>query len=566
LRVVAGPHRASADHEYTLHVSTVVGFVSEAGIDGRRRWTREIALGSLLTAVVASLLLLAGPAPGDAPAHLYRTLLVQHGVFVWDNLWYAGQYPLASYSVLYYLPAAVVGNLPLVFAAALVSTALFSSITLREWGVAALWPSRVFGVLAAAPLFTGLYSYSLGFATMLGAVRALQARKTWLAIVLAGLTVGFSPLAFAFLCLIVAAVWASRRGISKRIVAVGAGLTAIAGLEVLTLALFATPGSYPFHTVNFIGVLLVSGLGIMLAGRAHGGTPIAGFFALWAAGSVVIFLVHSPLGDNWTRLDAFVFPVMLLTASLAGFRPRRLVTLALAVALAYNVVPYLLLIPYRLDGRPAHASFWQPAVDFLRSHSGPDFRVEVVPTAAHWESYWLPASGLALARGWYRQLDLANNPTLYRTGLNAPAYRQWLRANGVKYVLLPATTLDEDAAPREARVIRSPASGLVLVDRDATGSIYELPHATPLLTGPGRAQVTRVGHITINGVVSAPGLYLLRVHYNPYWKLHGTGCVQRGPARMTVLDLTAPGQFSITVPGTADGLFDAATMNHDAGC
>ena len=531
-----------------------------------RRWSREIVLGSLVTAVVASLLLVGGPAPGDAPAHLYRTLLVRHGVFWWDNFWYAGQYPLASYSVLYYLPAAAVGNLPLVFVAALVSTALFASITLREWGAAALWPCRVFGILAAAPLFTGLYAYSLGFMTMLATVRALQARRTWLAIALAGVTVGFSPLAFAFLCLILAAVWISRRRISKRVVAVGVGLAAIAGTEVVSLALFATPGSYPFHTVNFAGVLTVSALGVLLARRAHGGTPIAAFFALWAASSVVGFVVRTPLGDNWTRLDAFVFPVMLLAASLADFRPRRLVTLALAVALAYNIIPYLLLIPYRLDARPAHAAFWQPAVDFLRHHSGPNYRVEVVPTAAHWESYWLPASGVVLVRGWYRQLDVADNPTLYRTHIGAPAYRSWLRANGVKYVLLPTTLLDAEGGPREARVVRSAGSGLLLVYTDPTGSIYELPKATPLLTGSSGARLTRFGHTTINGTVSAPGRYLLRVHYNPYWQLSGAGCVRRGPARMTVLGLTMPGPFSLTVSATADGLLDAATARHGTHC
>ena len=543
-----------------------VPVAAETLLTGGRRWSREIVLGSLVTALVASLLLVGGPAPGDAPAHLYRTLLVRHGVFWWDNFWYAGQYPLASYSVLYYLPAAAVGNLPLVFVAALVSTALFTSITLREWGAAALWPSRVFGVLAAAPLFTGLYAYSLGFMTMLGALRALQARRTWLAIVLAGLTVGFSPLAFAFLCLILAAVWISRRRISKHVVAVGVGLAAIAGIELVTLALFATPGSYPFHAVNFAGVLSVSALGVVLARRSRAGTPIAAFFALWAAGSVAGFVVRSPVGDNWTRLDAFVFPVMLLAASLAEFRPRRLVTLALAVALAYNIIPYLLLIPYRLDGRPAHAAFWQPAVDFLRRHSGPNFRVEVVPTAAHWESYWLPASGVVLVRGWYRQLDVADNPTLYGKHLGAPAYRNWLRANGVKYVLLPATSLDADGGPLEARVARSPRSGLLLVYTGLTGSIYELPQATPLLTGPSSARVTRFGHTTINGTVSAPGRYLLRVHYNPYWKLSGAGCARRGPARMTVLQLTMPGPFSLTVPATADGLLDAATAGHAPRC
>src|SRR5947208_3844187 len=99
---------------------------------------RELLLGAALTATFAALVLVLGPAPGDAPAHLYRTLLVRHGALVWDNFWYAGTYPLASYSLLYYLPADVVGNVPLVLAAAVVSTALFSLIVLREWGFAAL--------------------------------------------------------------------------------------------------------------------------------------------------------------------------------------------------------------------------------------------------------------------------------------------------------------------------------------------------------------------------------------------------------------------------------------------
>src|SRR5579859_6610579 len=137
---------------------------SAAGPSGLLRGERrEILLGAALTAVVAAVLLRWGPAPGDAPAHLYRTLLVREGAFVWDNFWYSGNYPLASYSLLYYLPAAVFGNLPIVVVSAVTSTMLFGSIALRQWGDAARWPTRAFGVLAAAPVFTGLYSYSLGF-------------------------------------------------------------------------------------------------------------------------------------------------------------------------------------------------------------------------------------------------------------------------------------------------------------------------------------------------------------------------------------------------------------------
>ena len=78
---------------------------------------REILIAGGLAFAGAALLVALAPPTGDAPAHLYRTLLVEQGVYVWDNLWYGGHYPLASYSLLYYLPAALVGNLPLVFAA-----------------------------------------------------------------------------------------------------------------------------------------------------------------------------------------------------------------------------------------------------------------------------------------------------------------------------------------------------------------------------------------------------------------------------------------------------------------
>jgi hypothetical protein len=546
----------------------MVQAAAESPLDGvafvlRRR---EFILGALVTAAVAGLLLALGPAPGDAPAHLYRTLLVRHGDFVWDNFWYAGDYPLASYSLLFYVPAAVVGNLPLVFAAAVTSTVLFASIAYHEWGSSARWASRVFGVLAAAPLFTGLYSYSLGFATALAVLRALQTRHTWIAITLSALTLGFSPLAFAFLCLVLLAVVVSRRRVTRRFLLLGLALVSIAGVEAFVLIAFPSPGVYPFHLVDLVGVLGVSALGALLARQARGGGPLLAFYALWAAGSVVAFTVPTPLGGNWTRLSEFVFPLMLLTASLAGFRPRRLAILALAAAFAYNVTPYLLLIPYRLDSRPATARFWQPAIDFLRDHEGPNYRVEVVPTAAHWESYWIPRAGFALARGWYRQLDLADNPVLYSKHLNGVEYQSWLRSNAVDYVLLPSTQLDPVAAPQEARLLHSGSAGLSVAFRSKNWTIYRLPHATPLITGPAKAHVVRFGHTSIAGIASMPGRYLLRTHYTPYWSVRGAACVRPTPGDMTWLDVSAAGPFSLTLTSIPDALLDASAANHDGAC
>ncbi len=529
---------------------------------------RELVLGALLTAGIAALVLAVGPAPGDAPVHLYRTFLVRDGALVWDNFWYAGTYPLVSYSLLYYLPAALVGNLPLVFCAAVASTVLFSSIALRQWGTNAVWPARIFGVLAAAPLFTGEYAYTLGFAAMLTTLKLLQLRRVWLAALFAALTIGFSPLAFVFLLLVVGsyAVW--RRQIEVRYVWFGVALAVAAGIELAALALFpAGTGTFPFHWIDFAAVMLVSTLGVLVARNARGGGPLVWFYALWGLGSIVLYIVPSPLGDNWTRLSAFIFPVMLLTASLAGFRPRRLVVLALATAFAYNLVPYALLVPSRLDNNTQAASFWRPAIRFLRAHAQPGFRVEVVPTAEHWEAYWIPKSGFPLARGWYRQLDTADNPTLYKSHLGAAAYRHWLRSAAVRYVLLSTTTpLDWDGGPEEAGVVRSRGSGLREVFRSPNWTIYELPHATPLLTGPASPVVTSFGHTVIRGEVFAAGRYLLRNHYSPYLRLHGSGCVDPGPNKMTYLDLTRPERFVLSVPGTPDGLVRELFGGTEATC
>jgi hypothetical protein len=530
---------------------------------------RELLLGAALTAVLGAIVLAVGPAPGDAPVHLYRTFLVRDGALVWDNFWYAGTYPLASYSLLYYLPAALVGNLPLVFAAAVASTVLFSSIALREWGRAAVWPARVFGVLAAAPLFTGLYAYTLGFAAMLAALKLLQLRRPWLAALFAMLTVGFSPLAFAFLCLIVGSYAVSRRQIARRNVWFGVGLAVAAGIEVAALVLFpgAGTGVYPFHWIDFVAVLGVTTLGVLVARKTRGAGPLVAFYALWGIGSVVIYIVPSPLGDNWTRLSAFVFPIMLLTASLAGFQPRRLVVFALAAAFAYNVVPYALLVPSRLNNDTQQASFWHPAIRFLRAHAQPGFRVEVVPTAEHWEAYWIPKSGLPLARGWYRQLDVADNPALYANHLAASPYRHWLRSAAVRYVLLSTTApLDWEGGPQEARVLRSPSSGLRAVFRSRNWTIYELPHATPLLTGPAKPVITSFGHTAIRGRVFAAGRYLMRAHYSPYLRLRGSGCVAPGPDKMTYLQLTRPERFALSVPGTPDGLVRELFAGTEATC
>nr|MBA2474988.1 hypothetical protein [Actinomycetota bacterium] len=478
----------------------------------------------------------------DAPAHLYRTFLVEQGVHLWDNLWYAGQYPLASYSFLYYLPAALVGNIPLVAAAAVASAALFASVVVREWGAVGRLPALAFGLLAGGPLLTGTYSYGLGLACLLGALRALQAGRLGLAGACAALTLGFSPLAFCFLCLILLAVALGRRHLGRRTLVIAGGLAALGALELAALALFPAESIYPFSVLNLLGVLTTSAIGTALASRAPHGRTLVVFFLLWGAVSLLAFAVPTPIGSNLTRLRFLVFPLAILTVLLVRFRPRPLALAALALGFAYNVVPYVTAVARAGDGRASAASFWAPALDYLRVHSTPDYRVEVVQTFDHWEAYRLPRAGFSLARGWYRQLDVAQNPALYGEVLTPTAYRAWLRRLGVRLVLLPRVRLDELGARREAALLRSGRSGLRPVFESSDWTIYALRRPTPILTGPAPAGLTSVGHERIAGWTARPGRYLLRIRHTPYLRSAGA-CLRPAANGMTILETRRAGAF-----------------------
>jgi hypothetical protein len=511
------------------------------------------AEATLVAVVVAVPLALFGPPAGDLPAHLYRTELVRAGVLLWDTFWYAGHYPLLSYSLLYYFPAALVGNEALTLLAVVVAAALFASVVERQWGDRARYAALAFAVVAAGPLFTGTYPYALGVATLLGALASLQRRMTWLAVVLAAATLGASPLAFLFLGVLLAAVFLARPRLDRRSLTVGGALALLGLFQGALLVLFPFDGRYPFIRYSELFVVVALALVcVTLALRAPDGRVVVWIFALWAIVSVIAFVVPSPIGENVTRLRGVVLPLALLAVALARWRPWPVAALAVAGALAYTIVPYVAVIPHRTDGRPPSEAFWSPALSFLRAHADPNYRVEVVPTVDHWESYWLPHSGFSLARGWYRQVDIAENPLFYEKPLRGGAYRRWLRSRGVRYVLLPHTRLGRVGEKREGSLLRSAGSGLKLVFRAATGTVYELPHPTPILSGPGSARLSLVGHERVAGRVEAPGDYRLAVRWTPTWRVEGGQvCVREAEDGMTTVEARRAGAFmlGVGIPG-----------------
>ena len=496
-----------------------------------------------------------GPPGGDAPAHLYRTELVRDGVLVWDNLWFAGHYPLASYSLLYYFPAALLGNVPLAVAAVVLSSALFATVVRHEWGRDGFWPGVAFAVAAAGPIFTGTYPYAVGVVFALAALRALQLGRTLVAAVCIVLTVGFSPLAFLFLTLALLAAGLLRRRLDRRAVAVGAAVALAGAVQAAALAVFAHDATYPFFRPGeFAAVLLDGVVGAILALRSARGGVLAAFFTLWALAGVLAFAVPSPIGENVTRLRGVLLPLMLLAVVLAGFRPRWLAYPAVAGALVYTALPYFVTIPFRLDGRPWRESFWTPAVAFLERADTSQYRVEVVPTGDHWDAYWIPRAGFPIARGWYRQLDYAQNPLFYEDELRAEDYRAWLRRLAVRYVLLPDTQLGRAGEEREAELLRSGRSGLRVVLQTSDWTVYELPDARPLLAGAGEAAITTFASDSVAGSASAAGSYRLAVRFTPYWRVvSGDLCTARLPDGMTELRFERGGPFQLEIALTARG-------------
>src|SRR5205807_1729294 len=157
---------------------------------------------------------------------------------------------------------------------------------------------------------------------------------------------------------------------------------------------------------------------------------------------------------------------------------------------------------------------------------------------------------------WYRQLDIVRNKPLYRPTLSAASYRQWLRRMGVDYVVAPLrTTLAPMGADREQDLLLSGRSGLVVVYRNRDVVVLRLPHAVPILTGPGRPRMTFLGHDRIEFRLTRPGVYSLRIWYTPYWHLRGTGlCIRRSRDQTTQVVSGRAGRFVLTVPSALSAL------------
>jgi hypothetical protein len=284
--------------------------------------------------------------------------------------------------------------------------------------------------------------------------------------------------------------------------------------------------------------------------------PLYGLFWIYLVVLLAAYVVPSGVGSNIDRIRWAAFPLALVACALRRWRPLWLVLPAVVLAAVWNTTPIVSSFASATSDPESARSYWQPAIAYLRDHLSPSFRVEAVDTAEHWPAAYLPEAGIPIVRGWYRQSDFPQNELLYDQRLAPQTYERWLRGLGVRYVVLSDAQPDYSSRLEE-RLVRSGATSLVPVFRSAHVTVYELPRATPIVTGPAPASIVWLWPTRAVLNVQTPGAYRVALRWSPYWRT-SPGCVAKGKDGMVRVDVPRAGlvdlSFSLSVQRGLDAL------------
>jgi hypothetical protein len=525
----------------------------------RPDWLPAVALSSLL----ALAMLVWNPQVGDLAAQVFRTELFQHaGLAIWNGSWYGGHYTL-TYSFLFPPLASLLG--PQLVGTISVVASSFDRLVRDRWGTPARWATLWFAAGVVTLLADGQLTFALGVACGLAALRCLQVRRDKLAFAAAAACALSSPVAAAFLAGIVL-VGVAERGRPVNRVTVGAAAIAL-GLVLLPNLAFPESGQFPFAFSSYVAIPLFCG-GALFVTRGLGEEERQLRWALigYVLAATVLLLAPNPLGGNAVRLGA-LFGGPVLAAVMLARRPRlgafsvAVLSLAMAGGLYWQVTASVSQIARSVGDPSTSREYFQPAAHWLRAHGGTGVRVEVPPTANHWESAYL-ATQFELARGWLRQLDTTRDDIFYdnESQLTAGAYEHWLHRNAISYVALPDAPLDYSSVA-ERRLILSAPSYLDLRWSSAHWRIYAVRNPQPLVEpmAGAAAHTLWVGRQSFGLDVTRPGDFLVRVNFTPYWSIaRGAGCLLRH-GEWTVARASHPGILRVSADFSLGRAWNAVT-------
>lgn len=527
----------------------------------RPDWLPAVALSSAL----AALMLAWDPRVGDLAAQVFRTELFRHaGLAIWNGSWYGGHYTL-TYSILFPPLASLLGPQVVGSLAVVASSYLFDRLVRDRWGERARWATLWFAAGVVTLLADGQLTFALGVAAGLGSLRALQLGRGKLALAVAAVCALSSPVAAAFLAGVVGA-GTLERGRPFNRVALAVAAVAL-GLVVLPNLAFPESGQFPFAFSSFVAIPLWCG-GALLVARTMGPEErqlrwvLAGYLLV----SILIWVAPNPMGGNAVRLGA-LFGGPVLAAALLARRPRLdplaalVCALAIAGGLYWQLTASVSQIARSVGDPSTSPAYFHPVAEWLGAHGGSGVRVEVPPTADHWESAYL-ANRFELARGWLRQLDTTRDDIFYGDdgGLREAAYGHWLRSNGISYVLLPDAPLDYSSVAERRLILREPPY-LALRWHSPHWRVYAVrdpaPMVRPMAGAAGHA--LWVGRQGFGLEVSRPGEFLVRVSFTPYWSIvRGAGCLWRR-GQWTVARAAHPGVLRVAADFSIGGAWNAVT-------
>ena len=513
------------------------------------------AMAGVAAALAAALAWL-GPPGSDFAAHVYqRGLLEDHGFAVWNNFWYAGRYSFVTYSLLYY-PLAVLFGIKLLAVASVATAALaFAVVAAREWGPAARWSNRSFAVVWAGIILSGAFPFALGTALALLALWALQTGRRGRFALLTVLVLAASPVAFLLLAIVLAGIALARTPRLGEVALPLATIVLATAVELLLLRLFPAGGSFPFSLAEFAAACIFCGLGILLTWRVRQARELRWIYVVYLAACTAAFLVPSGLGENVARLRYVAIPMAILTLSLRRWRPLPVALFAMALAVSWNLTPLAASFAKTSGDPAADPAYWAPTVQFLRGHLTPSYRVEAVDTVGHWPAAYLPAAGIPIVRGWFRQNDFPRNDVLYGK-LDQTRYVAWLRSLGVRYVVLPDAPLDYSAKAEGALIVGG-RSSLRVAFRSAHTTIFAVPSPQRIVTGPGRPRVLAFEQNRITLSVGRPGRYRVAANWSPYWTTR-SGCIAKARDGTLLVTVARAGvvrlDFSLNAQGAIAAL------------
>lgn len=477
---------------------------------------------------------------GDLAAqYAWSGFAARHGESAYNLFWYGGMHT-ANYSLISPYLMAAVGVRAVTVVSGLAATWLTAVLLTRVEGLRRpLGPALLASFALWCNVASGRTTFALGVAFGLAACLLLTGeRRIVLAAAYAALATMASPVAGLFL-LVVGAAFLLTRDYARALALLLPPAVTVGAITLLfpfkgEQLMFADRIWPPF----FLGLAVTA-----LAPRTWRVARWSG--AVYAAGTVLTYLIPSPVGTNVERFAELFAPAALLAVvlarpRLAGVR-RKLLIAALVLSVGWvgkKTADDL----YVSTVVPAWAAETHGVVRALDRLGADRTRVEVVPARNHRE-----ASGLAphinMARGWNRQLDMERARLFYDGSFSPATYRAWLDRWAVGFVVLPLGKPD-GYAEAEARLVRDQRpEWLEPVWQDTHWRVFRVRDAVPLASEPASVVTTSSTEIVVR--MSRPGTATVRVAYSPWLHADGGGCLAP-QGEFTRLTVQAPGEYRIS--------------------